>query len=74
MTIEKRYRYGKWERNTTRWKPWQRTKRQLAYNDRWPYLDIPVGPEETEYGTDEDVARDALRERFEPNSKWLMTL
>jgi len=77
MTNKKRYRYGKWTRNTRLritdephdtpgpwFRPWQRTRWQVVTNDTgWPFGE-GVGPAEIEYGTDEEVAHTTLRERF----------
>lgn len=50
------------------WKPWQRTRRELVEhgpNDTWPFDTVTIaGFVEIEYGTDEEVARDMLHQRF----------
>jgi hypothetical protein len=82
MPEEKYYRCGNWTRNTKIrftdvpvdnvgmgpwWKPWQRLKTEVVMVN-FCTINIGVfgGIPEVEYGTDEEVARDRLRERFGP--------
>jgi hypothetical protein len=82
MPKEKCYRYGNWTRNTQLritdephdtpgpwYLPWQRTREEIVSGPaNWGAgaAHFLVAPPEIEYATDEEVARDKLRERFGP--------
>jgi len=72
----KRYRYGNWHRsnNSPGPLPWQRIATPVCTHDTWPFPDVPVGPPELQYATDEEVARDRLRERFAPPALGALSL